>query len=180
MSLSGPLNLSGSEGTKKYFSTTSSIQAGYNRADAVQTGGNGTIWIVYTVQNWDHDHPGDRCTEYIVEANTGSVDVNPANVRSAQGFNVSNPGIILFEHSQYRGYGQLNTSDNPDLTGSFSQGQVSGVSSAIVTGGIWALYKGYNYSGTKLGGSDIGPGRHDFGFLAVNDLAKSIKYVRPS
>ena len=179
MALTGPLELSGSQGTTKIYSTTGSIQPGYNKAAAINTSGDGTLWVVYTVKNWDHDHPGDRCTEHIVDPNTGSANVDPENTLSAQGFNVSNPGIILFEHSQYRGYGQLNTSDNPDLTQSFSQGSVSGVSSAIVTGGVWTLYKGFNYTGTQLGG-EIGPGRHDFGFLTTNDLAKSIKYVRPS
>ena len=82
-------------------------------------------------------------------------------IKSIQGFHELNPGIILFEHSQYRGYASLFRNTNPDLSNSFSQGQISGVSSMIITGGMWSFYTGYNCHGTKLtidGKTVLGPG----------------------
>ena len=180
MALTGPLELVGALGTKKIYNSTAIINLGFTSANAVDTGETGTLWVAYTVNNWDHGHPDDRPTEHIVSANTGSVDVSPANILSAQGFNVSNPGIIMFEHSQYRGYAQLFQSAVPDLTQYFSPGSISGVSSVIIVGGIWALYTDKNYKGVLLGGTELGPGMHDFGYLPIDDLAMSAKCIRAS
>ena len=179
MALTGPLKLSGKEGSENIYNTRGDIQPGYTSAAAVDTGENGTLWVVYTVKDWDHDHPADNTTVHVIDANTGSVNVSPGNILSAQGFNVRNPGIIMFEHSQYRGYGQLIQNNVKDLTQSFDQGKVSGVSSVIITGGVWALYKGYNCTGTHLGDAQLKPGRYNFGHLSINDQAKSAKYIGP-
>ena len=189
MALVEPINLTSDAGTKQFYSTTGNIpESQFNRAEPERTEGNGTLWVAYTVTNWDHDHPSprqeveDEQVTKIIEPNSSQVDVG-APIQSIQGFNVENPGIIMFEHSEYRGYGELFTSSAPYLK-DFKQGEIAGVSSIIVKGGLWSFYTGYNYTGTTIRIKQkevFAPGDYiPFVGESVNDLAKSAKNVGPS
>ena len=144
-----------------------------------------SLWVVYTVPSWDHGvSPDDNSSTIVYPDNNEHNPVTTKSpIQSAQGFDMENPGAILFEHSQFRGYGNKTTSSVEDLTTFFPQGTTSGVSSAFITGGIWNLFTDINFGGNMLsidGVRDFGPGQHDFGSLAVKDQAKSIKYVKAS
>ena len=183
MSLTEPIKLSGSVGSRTFNCTTSSIQDSevYNEATPLPASNAGTLWVVYTVANWDHEHPGGDQTARIIEPNSATVQVN-SPIRSLQGFNVENPGIIMFEHSQFRGFGDSANNSVPVLA-EFPAGKVNGVSSVIITGGKWSFYTEYNYTGTTIavdGKEILTPGKYDFAGKVINDLVKSTKYVGPS
>lgn len=89
--------------------------------------------VVYTVTEWDRNHLSNRDVEKIVRLGH-PVTINSA-IRSIQGFNETNSVVILFEHSQYCGYGKLFENTNPGITQYFPPGNISGVSSMIITGG---------------------------------------------
>ena len=167
-------------GEQTYYNSEVDISANYTRAE-VPHSTTRSLWVVYTVTEWDHKHQGDGNVGKIVC--TGECVTTDDPIKSLQGFNESNPGVILFEHSHYRGYGKLFQNTNRDITQYFDQGKISGVSSIIVTGGKWSFYTGYNCHGTKLnidGKTALGPGRYDFGPLPGNDQIKSIKFVQES
>ena len=177
---SGPLKLTGPLGEEKFYNARADISGDYTKAEVISSEPK-SVWVVYTVKEWDHQHPGDRDVEEIVRV--GHPVTMPANIRSIQGFDELNPGVILFEHSQYRGFATMVRNSNPDITQSFSQGQVSGVSSMIITGGIWSFYTGFNFTNTKInidGKTQLGPDDYDLGYLLANDQIKSVQYVRAS
>ena len=180
--LDGPLELyTPGTGSQQFYSSTDDTSPGYTHAKALPTSGEGSLWVVYTVTKWDKGHPSSRepPVSFVIEPNKGSVDVSPNRILSIQGFNANNPGIILFEHSQYRGEGRLYTSSNPNITDSFPANTVEGVSSVIVLGGEWQLFDGYNGQGTALEfeGSTVFEPQcryYSFGGTAINDKAASI------
>lgn len=181
MAVSSPLELISPSGTERIYDATANISGGYYQAKVVASDAP-SLWVVYSSPDWDHDHFEDRQSEVIVEPGAGTVST-PSSILSAQGFNILDPAVILFEHSQYRGYGFEFRSTIEDITSQFTQGSISGVSSAIITGGIWNLYAGFNFTGKLLsfnGKKDLGPGRYDFGCLPGNDQAKSIKRIGTS
>ena len=180
--IQSPLKLEDKNGTSEtIFNAMGTIGGSYTKAAMVPGGNMPTMWFVYSAEDWGHAGSGTGESKE-VGTSSGGVTVS-YSIRSAQGFNITNPGISLFEHSKYRGYGNLFQSSIPDLTSSFPQGQISGCSGAYISGGVWNLYKGFNYTGGLLsynGQTDLGPGFYDFGNLPLNDQAKSLKYVRAS
>ncbi|KAL5477812.1 hypothetical protein EMCRGX_G024659 [Ephydatia muelleri] len=100
-----------------------------------------SFYVVYTVPNFASDESG---TSYLVppDALGGSSTTIQANnnIRSAQGFDVTVPGLVLFEHINYKGYGQKYVISDQDISSSFPAGTKEGVSSAVVTGGKWRLW----------------------------------------
>ena len=182
--INGSLELSGgTSGTKKlYNSPQASIPGNYSRARVLpsQPSQPPSMWVIYKFENWDHSCPEDRPEiPAIVEVGGEGVDLK-TEIRSVQGFNRMNPGIILFEHSQYRGYGNLFQSTVNDLTSGFTQGIVLGACSFIITGGVWNLYTQRNCNGPAMtvnGETNLKTGRHNFGKLLEEQQIKSIKLV---
>ena len=181
----GKLHLIGHSGhSEDIKEAKSNISAtnGYTQA-YVEESDPKSLWVVYTVPNWDHGVSPDDNSSTIVNPD-GNTVTTKSSIQSAQGFDMENPGAILFEHSQFRGYGNKTTKSVKDLTTFFPQGTISGVSSVFINGGIWNLFTGANFTGNMLnidGVHDFGPGMHDFGgSLAVKDQAKSIKFVKAS
>lgn len=165
----------------KIYNPQGTISGNHTRATMVSGGNMPTMWFVYSADHWGHADSGTG-TSRSVGISGGAGIQTPFAIKSAQGFNVTDPGVVVFEHSQYRGYGNLYENSVPDLTASFPQGKVPGVSSVYISGGVWTLYNGYDYTGEVLSYNEkeeLGPGFYDFGALPVNDQAKSLKYVRP-
>ena len=180
---SDPLRLTSPLGETTIYNSNANISGNFTKAEVVVDSSEPkSLWVIYNVPKFDQDHPEDRKTEEIVQPNGVAVTMQ-SGIVSAQGFNIVNPGAILFENSQYRGYGNLFQSSIPNLTDSFSQGKISGVSSIIITGGIWNFYTGFNYTGIKIKVNDqydLGPGQYNLGCLPANDQIKSMKYIRAS
>ena len=74
------------------------------------------------------------------------------NIGSARGYNLDDPGLVLFAYHNYRGTGKQYIKDDPDITDTFPVGNTEGVSSYVVTGGTWELWTKKNYSkdGSKI------------------------------
>ena len=176
-----PIVLSSDVGSKTFFSTTADIPECYMHAKTTRTEGQGTHWFAYQHKNFDHAYPDPGPVATIISPNSPQVD-SPYPIRSLQGFNVDNPCIITFEHSGYRGYGKSFTNSVPFLK-EFPQGEIAGVSSIVITGGLWTLYTGPNLTGTTVRIDEkevLGPGRYEFVGESVNDKIVSIEYVGPS
>ena len=95
------------------------------------------------------------------------------NIGSARGYNLDNPGIVIFAYQYYRGTGKQYTKDDPDITGTFPVGVTEGVSSYVVTGGKWELWTGKNYSGAKIDAKEMSPNY----FPGNNDTIQSVRFI---
>lgn len=99
------------------------------------------------------------------------------NIASCRGFDVHSPAIVLFEHANYLGNAKQFRSSDKDITDSFSTSDGwSGVSSFIVTGGKWKLYREKNFKGPLLRDLDKEKGgMYATAGLAANDKVMSIE-----
>jgi hypothetical protein len=179
--ISSPLKLTSAAGTMEIYDPKTSItNDDYYSAQVIHSDPD-SIWFVYPQENYLRDYynwPDDACTIVQVQDN---IVTTPKPIRSAQGFNKDTPGAILFEHSKFRGFGMMFNVGSANITDSFPQQDVQGASSLIVTGGVWNLFAGFNYSGTKIainGQSDLGPGTYPIFSPSANDLARSLRQVR--
>ena len=136
--IQSPLKLEDSVGTSEtIYNAMGTIGGSYTKAAMVPGGNMSSMWVVYNDDNWGHANSGTGESK-IVGTSSGGVTVS-FSIRSAQGFNMTNPGISLFEHSKYQGYGNLFQSSIPDITSSFPQGQISGCSGAYTMYLWWCL-----------------------------------------
>ena len=110
-----------------------------------------SFYVLYSQPGYIHTGNG---TSYLVPPDplSYSKDSIPITepIRSAQGFNLHNPGIVLFEHPEYKGNAVQFFQDSPDITNQFPPNSPGGVSSIIVTGGTWLLWTGLNYTGVSI------------------------------
>lgn len=186
MAVSGALKLKGPNGTITLTNSVNDIRGDYDEALVINSNPK-SIWIIYNQSNMGHIvNSSDDCTSTIIKPNDDKTYTSmKPHIHSAQGFDSVNPGIILFEHSNYRGYGHKLVSSEDNLTCYFPQ--EGSISSAIVTGGVWSIFTETNCAGTKLETAaiddrkelprdELGPGTYDFGTLK----GKSVKYIRPS
>ena len=134
-----------------------------------------SFYVVYTVPNFASDESG---TSYLVPPNvlSGSSTTIQANsnIRSAQGFDVTVPGLILFEHINYKGYGQKYVISDQDINSSFPVGKREGASSAVVTGGKWRLWTKKGMQGAYIDLTVSSPLTPSFVALDINDRVQSV------
>ena len=171
--LFGYIELTSADGSKttKLTADTPDVGGNYTKAK-IKNSDPRTIWILYdgtdyTSPNFEH-HDGAK----VVKVNDHQVDYG-RTIKSARGFNAYKPGIILFEHFDYRGptVGPLKES-TPSITGIL-------VSSVIVSGGVWGLFTEENYQGTQLeynGDKTFGVGEYVL-TGRPNDRTKSVKIL---
>ncbi|KAL5477824.1 hypothetical protein EMCRGX_G024672 [Ephydatia muelleri] len=137
-----------------------------------------SFYVVYTVPNFASDESG---TSYLVppDALGGSSTTIQANnnIRSAQGFDVTVPGLVLFEHINYKGYGQKYVISDQDISSSFPAGTKEGVSSAVVTGGKWRLWTKKNMQGAYIDLTVSSPLTPSFVPLSMNDRVQSVQRI---
>lgn len=93
-------------------------------------------------------------------------------VASAQGFDLSSTGIVLFEHPNYAGNGLKYRGSQKDLRKSFPTDKFFGVSSIIVMGGKWEVYGARNHKPPLI--KTLTEGLYPAGF---NDKVQSIKRI---
>ena len=97
--------------------------------------------------------------------------------KSTQGFDLAEPGIILFEHPKYIGNSAqyFESHESLDIPARYWDG----VSSFIITGGKWELYTKENFHQPKVvlnSKTTLGPGYYDDN-TAFDDKIKSIRLV---
>ena len=162
--------------TLKIYDPTDFVKDDFSYAKVSNGDVPKSFYVVYTARNYSRDGTG---TSYLVPQNALSGTSDPITaggfIRSAQGFDVSSPGLVLFEHVDYKGSGNKFVNSNKDINDSFPNGQVSGVSSAVVTGGKWRLYSGMNMQGGYIDVSVGSPLVRSFVDLGMNDVVQSIQ-----
>lgn len=182
MAIANPLMLQSDVGDSILYASSAQLQLGFRKAKVFSDGFPPSIWVLYNIYKWDHHETTSRDGIVVVAAD-GLVESSDRDILSAQGFNINNPGVILFEHSAFRGFGLSFQAESKNLSQSFPQGEISGVTSVIVTGGYWSFYDGYNFEGINIalnGQTEFGPGKYDFKDSQSNDKARSMRYVRAS
>ena len=171
------LELSGNTGTKCIQNTTACcIPSGYNLAKSIGTDST-QLWIAYSTEDWDSNNADNSSAVTFIPAD-GTIWTVTAGIRSVRRLAKLNPGIILFKNSSYRGDSVQLTSSQPAVPDAF----LKNVHSCIVTGGVWKIFDGYDFTGTNLsvfGKVELEPGYYDFGSLAIKDRIVSVKYIRP-
>lgn len=140
----GPLKLTGPQVADLFItSSTEDIEPGYDTAQVFETNPS-TIWILHSVPDFAHEDQRGRAE--VITPQSGLVHFGK-HIRSAQGFEKKpSIGIFALEHFDFKGYGSYFNFSQPYLY-NFPSGPVSGVSSAIITGGTWSFYSNYNYDG---------------------------------
>ena len=113
-----------------------------------------SFYIVYDKVDYGKAYFGNAKTQFVPSNNIMSGSSEPVSLgfdaASAQGFDCREPGIILFQHFNYNGFGKEFRETTNDISASFPPNSPSGVSSVIVTGGTWGIYDGKNGEGTLL------------------------------
>ena len=133
-----------------------------------------SFYVVYTVPNFASDESG---TSYLVGVSGSSTSIRAGNyIRSAQGFDVTVPGLILFEHINYKGYAQnfVIADENMKSSSRFLAGRPEGASSAVVTGGKWRLR---NMAGKYIDLTMESPLTPTFEPLGIKDRVQSVQRI---
>ena len=170
-------NNSGFEVTQEIYDATNIITDNFTYAKVSNDDRPTSFYVVYTVENYS---PNDESgTSYLVppDAVSGSSNAihTSGSIRSAQGFDITNPGLVLFEHANYKGNGRIFINSSKDVNASFPVHQAGGASSAVITGGKWRLFTKKNMQGSHIDlphGSSLVP---TFVPLGINDQVQSIE-----
>lgn len=164
--------------SNRYYTDVGNVDSGsYTRFKVTKESGDGAVWLVYSEPNYGRNRRGSCKIAYPDE--TGMINAGFI-IKSMQAFNITQPCICLFEHSEFRG-NKLPTSQNvDDITKQFPPGEVSGMSSAIATSGLWSVYtrpagQGPHQEVNALGRITTVPI-----FKQINDKVQSIKLERAS
>eukprot|EP00731_Ephydatia_muelleri_P023313 Em0015g896a len=133
-----------------------------------------SFYVVYTVPNFASDESGTSC---LVGVSGSSTSIRAGNyIRSAQGFDVTVPGLVLFEHINYKGYAQkfVISDENMKSSSRFLAGRPEGASSAVVTGGKWRLS---NIAGKYIDLTMESPLIPTFVPLGIKDRVQSVQRI---
>lgn len=173
--IANPIQLSNDIGTQLFFTPMASgiAHSNFTRAVAPINAFPPSMWLIYNEENFDVDHVSNGG----VMVQDEEVDYG-RTIKSIQGFNVNNPGIILFSHFAYRGFGLPLQFSNPNITAAFPPGERNGLSSVIVMGGTWSFYSDVEYNNTISieGRTQFGKGMYNL-WADGNDVAKSVQLV---
>ena len=138
-----------------------------------------TFYVVYSAETYGTAGSGTGSASLVpsnpVSGSSNSIQTSYI-IQSAQGFDLGNPGVVMFQHYNFRGYGVEFRTNNPNITESFPTGEIDGASSFVCTGGEWRLYTKTNYNG-----GSVLVKKGDFGNLdkfGLNDKIKSVKFIK--
>lgn len=144
-----------------------------------KTSGDGAIWIAYAEKNYGREGAGTGKSYVASSLQTGRHEPGFA-IKSIQAFNITQPCLCLFEHSNYRGNKLATESSVEDISRMFPTKEIAGMSSAIATSGLWSLHTNPSFNGPKQDVNAL-EGEQDVNeFKVLNDLVKSVKLVRAS
>ena len=149
--------------------------AGYTQAK-VHNSDPRRIWIIYDRKNYGSS--GTETSTDVLRVPDKLVDFK-VPIKSVRGFNSIEVGVILFEATFFRGACRMIQPSVPNLE--LKPGSIT-VSSLIVTGGIWCLYKDVNYGGDPLTASEgnkFGPGDYNLPKGVANKAQSVLLYRHP-
>lgn len=174
------LSCSSSTVTQEIFAPTASIDTseGFNQATVENTDPNvRSFYAIYEEENYDKDAKGRVCLvpSDPLAGTSQKVCVNFV-IRSAQGFDLDNPGIVLFQNAFMRGYAVQYRFSSPDVSHSFPPGTTDGASSLVCTGGTWELHTKPNYEGPMV---TITPQAvYNLADIKLDDKIRSVKFIK--
>lgn len=140
--------------------------------------GEGAVWLLYSDPYYGRGGVG--VGQSIIAYPTGKTEKAGFTIKSVQAFNVTHPGMCLFEHENYKGNKLHLQASVPDITESFPAGEVPGLSSVIATSGQWKLYLEKDFNGDYKEVNAINQRVELWSLGSVNDKVKSVKLVRAS
>ena len=178
-----PLHLKNLSGVSQdIFQPNKSIDSSlsYNQANVQNSDANiKTFYVVYSEETYGSAGSGTGSAALVPsDPVSGSSDTvqTSFSIRSAQGFDLNTPGLVMFQHNHYLGYGQSFRSNDANITDSFPTGQIDGASSFICTGGEWKLYTKMNNQGGSIPVTQGQSG--NLGDFGLNDTIKSVKFIK--
>lgn len=176
------LKLTSSDGalTKEIFKPTKSIEeaAGFKIVQVINEDQDiKSFYIVYGVEDYSPNGGGPSALVPPEPLNDMNQSVNTTFViRSAKGYDMQSPGIVLFQHPSFCGPSEQYRSTQPDITASFPPVSPTGVSSIICTGGEWKVYDKRDSQGSSM---TILPGQILRSLPgSINDRIMSVKFIK--
>jgi hypothetical protein len=174
---------SGSIHTDKYYTDLAQMDDtgfDYVQLKVEKTTGEGAVYVVYSEPNFGRAG-GGKGQSYIVYPNDSGRMIRPGfSIKSFQGFNVTQPCICLFEHSQYRGNKYSTNRSLTDIRDIFPPEEVAGMSSAIALSGLWRVCTKPGFNGAKQDVDALKEKKEISLFSDLNDKIKSAELVRAS
>ena len=148
----------------------------YTTCEVEKVSGEGAVWIVYSEKNYGRAGGGNGSSFIVLPDAYGLVDPG-FRIQSAQAFDVTQPCVCLFEHSEYRGNKLATGQSVEDIRNQFPPGEVAGMSSCIALSGLWQVCTRPAFNGARR---DVtGPENVPL-FPELNDKVQSIKLLRAS
>jgi hypothetical protein len=132
---------------EEIFNPTSKIAGNYKNVYVNNAQLPYSFYVVYSDEHYGTNDKGESTlvpSEQVLSTQKGdfseTITLKYA-VRSAQGYDIQDPGICLFQHGSYKGSTRMFRASENNLQDTFGgPNAAQGVSSLIVTGGTWNLY----------------------------------------
>lgn len=150
----------------------------YTHFQVTKNSRNGAVWVVYSEYNYGRDGCGTGTSLVATPDIVGKIKAG-FPIKSIQAFNVTDPCICLFEHSNYRGNKKAFEATVTNITEFFPTDEIAGASSVIATSGKWHLHAGVGHTGPKQV-VDALNGTQSIALLKLNDKVKSVDLLRAS
>lgn len=166
----------------KYYNDVGNVESAgfsYTKYKVTKEAGDGAVWLVYSEPNYGRAGGGVGSSMFAYPDQVGMLRAGFA-IKSIQAFNVTQPSICLFEHSQYRGNKLPTEQSINDIRKSFPPREVAGMSSAIAFSGLWSVYTKPAYNGPHQDVDALVGNQAVPLFQQLNDLVESVKLVRAS
>ena len=138
--------------TQEIFQPNSSIDTSvsYTEANVKISDHKKSFYVVYSEETYRSAGSGTALVPSDPVSGSSDPIQTAFSIRSAQGFDLNTPGLVMFQHNNYLGYGQQFRSKDANITDSFPTGQIDGASSFICTGGEWKLHTTRRFRGRSV------------------------------
>ena len=160
-------------------STLEDESQNYTQCEVSKLSAEGAVWIVYSESNFGRAGSGAGSSAIVYPSAYGLTKPG-FRIKSAQAFDITQPCMCLFEHSNYRGNKLATQSGVEDIRQQFPPGQVGGMSSSITTSGLWELWTRPAYNGARQEVDATQSTVENPLFEPLNDQAQSVKLLRAS
>ena len=166
--------------TNEYFRDISSMEDDsqvYTKCEISKLSGEGAVWVIYSEKNYGRAGGGVGRSLVVFPSATGHQVIQPGFwIQSAQAFDITQPCICLFEHSNYRGNKLATSQGIEDITQFFPPDEVAGLSSCVATSGLWKVFTKPAYNGVSR---FVDAPEVPF-FFGINDQVQSVQLIRAS
>jgi hypothetical protein len=175
------LVLEGESGRLTINKPTPVVAGEYTKAYVNNSKSPHSFYLVYRENYYGEDNIGETAVvpSKLTDVLPGKLSepVNFGfNAHSARGFDMHDPAIYLFEHFSYKGHAKMLRSSDKDLRPTFGYpGDWDGVSSLIVTGGVWNLYGSTDFKPPLL--RTVKKGDYISFYSSDNDRVQSVQKI---